>query len=151
MGGEEQKEQQSAKVVLGYMRVSATKQRKELLSQQAQMETFSDQQGWQLKKVFSDIVSGMNEQRKGLHKLLKEVATTQPFAVLCTYEDRLARFGTEVIKQYCYTLETKIYAIHQAEYTTGEEKLVEDMVALVTSFSGRLHRQRRGKAPPKIS
>ena len=76
------------------------------------------------------------------------MATTQPYAIMCTYEDRLARFGTEVIKQYCHTFATKIYAIHQPEGNSGEGKLVEDMIALVTSFAGRLHRQRRGKAPP---
>ncbi|MBY9002143.1 MAG: MerR family DNA-binding transcriptional regulator [Candidatus Heimdallarchaeota archaeon] len=42
VGEEEQKEQQDAKVVLGYARVSATKQKKELLSQQAQRGTVSD-------------------------------------------------------------------------------------------------------------
>jgi len=83
-----------------------------------------------------------------LHQLLKEVTTTHPFAVLCTYEDRIARFGTEVIKQYCQTFETKICAIHQETPRSQEDKLVEDKIALVTSFAGRLHRQRRGKVPP---
>jgi len=90
----------------------------------------------------------MNEQRKGLQKLLKEVATAHPFAIICTYEDRLARFGTKVIKHYCQTFSTNIIAIHRRLQTTKEEKLVEDMIALITSFAGRLHRQRRGKGPP---
>ena len=99
--------------------------------------------------MFTDIASGMNEQRKGLHRLLNEVATIQPFAILCTYEDRLARFGTKVIQHYCHTFETKILPIHQPEQQSGERQLVEDMIALVTSFAGRLHRQRRGKTPPE--
>lgn len=99
-------------------------------------------------KMFSDIASGMNEQRKGLQGLLDEVATTHPFAVICNYEDRLARFGTKVIKHYCQTFSTNIIAMHKQLQTTKEEKLIEDMIALVTSFAGRLHRQRRGKAPP---
>ena len=148
VGEEKRREKQHGKVVIGYARVSANKQRKELERQQEQMRTFASKQGWEMKKVFTDIASGMNEKRKGLHKLLNEVATTQPYAIMCTYEDRLARFGTEVIKQYCHTFATKIYAIHQPEGNSGEGKLVEDMIALVTSFAGRLHRQRRGKAPP---
>ncbi|MBY9002144.1 MAG: recombinase family protein [Candidatus Heimdallarchaeota archaeon] len=101
--------------------------------------------------MFSDIASGMNEQRKGLHQLLKEVATTHPFAVSCTYEDRLARFGTEVIRRYCQTFGTTIIAMQQQQTMAREDKLVEEMTALVTSFAGRVHRQRRVKAPPKIS
>lgn len=90
----------------------------------------------------------MNEKRKDLHHLLNEVAMTHPFAVLCTYEDRVTRFGTRVIKQYCQTFETTLLPIHQQEQQSSEGQLVEDMIALVTSFAGRLHRQRRGKAPP---
>ncbi len=148
VGKKEQGRQQPAKMVIGYARVSATKQKNELLRQQEQLRTFAHQQGWVLKNIFSDIASGMNEQRKGLHLLLKEVASSHPFAILCTYEDRLARFGTKVIRHYCQTFETEIVSIHQTEHNSDERKLVEDMIALVTSFAERLHRQRRGKKPP---
>ncbi len=53
-----------------------------------------------------------------------------------------------MIEQYCQTFETQIISIHQQIQSSQETKLVEDMIALVTSFAGRLHRQRRGKAPP---
>lgn len=146
--GKEEKELKQKVVVLGYARVSATKQKKEMERQKEQLRSFADKQGWQLRKVFTDIASGMNERRKGFNQLLDEVATTHPFAVLCTCEDRLARFGTKLFRQYCQTFETKIISIHQPTQHSQENKLVEDMIALVTSFAGRLHRQRRGKAPP---
>ena len=98
-----------------------------------------------MKKIFADIASGMNDQRKGLKRLLNAIATQQPYAVICTYEDRVARFGTRVIKHYCQTFNTKLVAIHQPLNQSAEGKLVKDMIALVTSFAGRLHRQRRGK------
>jgi len=150
LGKREKEEKKSRnKTVVGYARVSAVKQKKEVGRQQEQIRAFAQQQGWQLEKVFTDVASGMNEKRKGLHRLLNEVATKQPFAVLCTYEDRQARFGTKMIEQYCQTFETKIVFIHQKIQCSQETKLVEDIIALVTSFAGRLHRQRRGKAPPK--
>ncbi len=149
MNGEKEKgEGRQKKIVIGYARVSAAKQRKELQNQKEQMQKFVKQQGWKMGKMYGDIASGMNEQRKGLQNLLNEVATTRPFAVICTYEDRLARFGTKVIKHYCQTFSTNVIAMHRQLQTTKEEKLIEDMIALVTSFAGRLHRQRRGKAPP---
>ncbi|MHA1347276.1 MAG: IS607 family transposase [Candidatus Heimdallarchaeaceae archaeon] len=141
-------ERKQKKTVFGYARVSATKQRKELQKQKEQLQKFAKQQGWKMTTIYSDIASGMNEQRKGLQRLLNEVATTHPFAIICTYEDRLARFGTKVIKHYCQTFSTNIITMHRQLQTTKEEKLVEDMIALITSFAGRLHRQRRGKAPP---
>ncbi len=66
VGEEERREkQQCAKVVIGYARVSASKQKKELEKQQKQMRTFASKQGWEVKKVFTDIASRMNEKRKG--------------------------------------------------------------------------------------
>ncbi len=134
------KDKKRKRAVLGYVRVSATKQKKELVSQRQKIESYTEEQGWQLRKIFTDIASGMNDQRKGLKRLLDAIATQQPYAVICAYEDRVARFGTRVIKHYCQTFNTKIVAIHQPLNQSTEGKLVEDMIALVTSFAGRLHR-----------
>ena len=122
----EQENQQ--KVVIGYARVSAAKQRQELSNQQEQIKNFVEQQGWKLKRIFTDIASGMNEQRKGLLKLLKEVATTHPHTIICTYEDRVARFGTKVIQHFCQIFDSEILAIHQQQQFSNETKLVEDMM-----------------------
>ncbi len=101
MLGEEEQEgednPQHNQMVLGYARVSGAKQKKELETQQEHLRSFAHQQGWKVGRIFTDIASGMNDQRKGLHSLLKAVATQQPFAVICTYRDRIARFGTKVI------------------------------------------------------
>ncbi len=140
MNQEKGREKKQEKVVLGYARVSATKQRKELLNQQKQLQNFAKQQGWKLQHIYFGIASGMNEQRKGLQRLLDKVATTQPFAIICTYEDRLARFETKVINHYCQTFSTTIIAMHKQLHMNKEERLVEDMIALVTSFAGRPHR-----------
>ncbi len=145
---QEQNDPRHKQVVLGYARVSGAKQKKELVTQQAHLRTFAKQQGWKVGKIFTDIASGMNDQEKGLHSLLKAVATTHPYAVICTYEDRIARFGTKVINQFCQTFETKVISLYRPKEQAAKSKLVEDMIALVTSFAGRLHRQRRGKAPP---
>ena len=147
----EEKEELSVieKIVIGYARGSGAKQKRELVTQQERLRTFAKQQGWKIEKIFSDIASGMNDQRKGLHALLKTGATTQPFAVICTYEDRIARFGTKVINKFCQTFDTKVISLYRQQGQAPETKLVEDRIVLVTSFAGRLHRQRRGKAPPK--
>jgi putative resolvase len=111
--GEEKKESNphQQQLVIGYARVSATKQRKELITQQEHLRIFAQKHGWRIERIFTDIASGMNEQRKGLQALLNTVAITRPYAVICTYEDRIARFGTKVINQFCKTFETKIISL----------------------------------------
>ena len=73
MNGEKEKgEGRQKRIVIGYAGVSAAKQRKELQNQKEQMQKFAKQQGWEMGKMFADIASGMNEQRKGLQKLVRE-------------------------------------------------------------------------------
>ena len=144
-------EQSERPVVVGYARVSAHKQKNDLQTQIETLGQYADDHDWALQKVFYDIASGMNEQRKGLLSLLRLVAIERPFAVICTFEDRIARFGRGLIEFMCDLSGTKVIPIKQTANVGEEEQLVNDVLALMTSFTGKLHRRRRrdNNAPHK--
>ncbi len=48
--------------------------------------------------LYSDIGSGLNDKRKGLIKLVKDIPVLNPAKIIVTYRDRLARFGTTIIE-----------------------------------------------------
>lgn len=144
--------------VLVYARVSGHKQKPELQTQLQGIRAFVEKQGWELAGIHKDIASGLNEQRPGLLQLLKCILVERPYAILCTFKDRLARFGCELIETFCNMFSTKVLSIHFLQSDDGgdqgrvkkkkksmESQLVEDVIALLTSFAGKLHRQRRGK------
>lgn len=131
--------------VIAYARVSGSKQRKELENQVQAIKNYVKNQNWQLLKIYRDIGSGMNEERKNFQKMLQDLPIYRPYAIISTYSDRLARFGIRVIQSYCHAFSSKLIHINMKKKKSVEEGLVEDMIALVTSFAGKLHRRRRGK------
>ena len=79
----------------------------------------------------------MNDERKRLTALLQQ----KDFDVLLVeHKDRLSRFGFrwfEVLASF------RIEVVNLAENATHD--LMEDLVAIITSFSARLYGQRRGR------
>jgi putative resolvase len=51
-------------------------------------------------KLFKEIASGVNENRRGLQKLLNMVKRGEVERVVIEYPDRLARFGFHYLKEF---------------------------------------------------
>ena len=132
--------------VVTYARVSSNKQKNDLYRQIRHLEAYVEQQGWEIVKQYSDIGSGLNDQRRGLLKLIQELPILQPTMIDSSYHNRLTRFGTKLLETICSPFSTQIVITHQdKQQSTLQEQLVEDVLAVLTSFAGKLHRSRRGK------
>ncbi|MFQ5977221.1 MAG: IS607 family transposase [Candidatus Heimdallarchaeota archaeon] len=139
-------QQKSRPRVVAYARVSGSKQRRELTRQIAHLDTYIQHHDWHHLKTYHDIGSGLNDGRKGLLRLLRDLPLLQPDKVVCTYEDRLARFGTKLLETiYTYFSTQIIVTQQQRQQPSLEEQVVQDVIALITSFAGKLHRARRGQ------
>jgi putative resolvase len=90
-------------------------------------------------KVYSDIGSGLNDARPRMLKLLKDGLNCQFDRVYCTYPDRLARIGTRPLVEVLRVAGVDVVAVHVPESQTTEQALMADMIALVTSFAGKIH------------
>ena len=127
-----------------YGRVSASKQKKDLqtqvsaLCQQAQTDGFTP-------KIYIDIGSGLNDKRPRFLRLLVDAIHRKFDRIYITYGDRLARFGTHSYEEIFRSLQIPIICIREVSDDTLETQLVNDVIALITSFAGKLHRSRRGK------
>ena len=73
----------------------------------------------------------------------------RPDVLVCSYRDRLSRFGQSVLEAYCRSFSVRLVALQERESQSSDKRLVEDMIALLTSFAGRLHRSRRGSKSTK--
>lgn len=132
--------------VVTYARVSGSKQRKDLKRQQEHLKNYVEKQDWLLMKQYQDIGSGLNDNRQGLIRLIKELPVIQLAMIVCSYQDRLARFGVTLLQTICTIFNTKIIVTHELPQKTSlEEQLVKDVLAILTSFARKLHRARRGK------
>jgi predicted site-specific integrase-resolvase len=95
--------------------------------------------------VIEDIASGLNEDRKGLNKLFKLVTERQIETVFITYKDRLTRFGFKYLEAFFSSYGCRIEAVDPEEVKEPQQELVEDLIAIVTSFAGRIYGARSHK------
>ena len=132
-----------------YARVSALKQKADLTRQITFLTQTALAAGFGEVCVYKDVASGLNEKRQGLKRLIRDAFARKFIAVFSTHGDRLARFGTSVIRQVLGLLQVPIQAVGIAtapkELTQNPmHALVEDVLAILTSYSGKLYRLRRG-------
>jgi len=145
-------EDTSTNRVLIYARVSTKKQRDagNLDRQIGRLVQFTTQKGYKIDDIISEVASGINENRRGLDKLLKRVATQNIEYIIVEYRDRLARFGYKYLEQYCLSHGTKMLVLEESDEKNLNEELVKDMISIITSFSARIYGQRGAKAAKKM-
>ncbi len=99
-------------------------------------------------RCIKEVGSGMNDNRKGIQQLLKLVLSDKVRYVYITYKDRLTRFGFRYFQTICDAHQTEIVVLKSQddqEKKSCEQELVEDMMSMIASFSGRLYGSRSGK------
>ena len=85
--------------------------------------------------------SGLNDKRKGFVKLCKLVIDKKINKIIIEHKDRLTRFQYNLIEMFFNSYGVEIELVDKKEYTEQEE-LVNDMMMLIASFSGRLYSAR---------
>ncbi|MFD6322694.1 IS607 family transposase [Streptomyces sp. NPDC058442] len=135
--------------VVLYGRVSSQRQRAEgdLDRQLARLRKAAG--GRPVVGEFFDVASGLSDQRRGLRRALTLCQRPEVSVLLVEREDRLARFGTGVIRDVmlpAFGVALEVAEIDEELDASRESELVKDMLAIVTSLSGRLYGQRSAKA-----
>ena len=127
-----------------YARVSTRKQAEYLKRQRERLIDYCKNKGLKIVDIIEDIGSGLNERRRGLKKLLKLIREGKAKKVVVEYEDRLARFSLGYLKEIFDDYGVELVVVNQ-ESKSPEEELVRDLIAIVTSFSGRIYGKRGAK------
>lgn len=135
-----------------YARVSSQKQKQagNLTRQIERLQKYAQQQHLQVLKIITDVGSGLNENRKGLAQLLRIVETQTVDYVLVEFRDRLTRFGfrylSTILANYGVEVQVKEQvAINHKKEADLNKELVEDLIAIIYSFSGKLYGRRSAK------
>ena len=138
--------------ILIYARVSTKKQKEadNLDRQVGRLVQYSTKEGHNIVDIITEVASGINENRKGLDKLLKIVANQDIQYLIVEYKDRLARFGYKYLEQYCLSHGTKIIVLEESDKKDLNEELVKDMISIITSFSARIYGRRGAKAAKQM-
>ena len=87
----------------------------------------------------TDTGSGVNTRRGGLWKLVEMARRRQVDAVIVAYRDRLTRFGFEYLEELFKAYGVEVVVAFQEEPKDYMQELVEDLIAIVTSFAARIY------------
>ena len=122
-----------------YARVSSSDQKSDLERQIQYLTQYCSAKGYKVVDVLSDIASGLKANRRGLLKLFDYVVNRQVDVVAITYRDRLTRFGFEYLEYFFRQYGVRIEVVYGEEPKDAYQELVEDLIAIVTSFAGKLY------------
>ena len=130
-----------------YARVSNTKQHNDLLNQIELVKSYCITNGIKISKVYQDIASGMNENRKGFNILINDVISGKIKNIYISFKDRLTRFGFDYFKNLFQKYNVNIIILDELEESnkTFQDELTEDLISIIHHFSMKLYSNRRKK------
>lgn len=126
-----------------YARCSTSdqKQHGDIDRQSQRLSEYCAKKKYKVEHIIKDMGSGINDKRKGFVKLCKLVTEKKINKVVIEHKDRLTRFQYNLIEFFFNSYGVEIELTDKKEYTEQEE-LVNDMMMLIASFSGRLYSAR---------
>jgi len=120
-----------------YTRVSSSENKEDLERQTDRLVAFANARGWRVTRIEKEVASGVNDQRPKLLSLLRDAHKYD--YIIVEHKDRLTRFGFNLIINNI----SNIYVVNEVD--NEDHGLMEDLVAIITSFCARLYGQRRSK------
>lgn len=136
-----------SKKAIIYCRVSSRNQKRkgDLERQKRSLLEYAESKGYEVIVILEDVASGLNENRKSLNELFDIVEKKEIGTVIVAFKDRLTRFGFEYLERYFASHGVRIEVVDGEGPEDVHQELVEDLIALVSSFAGKLYGSRSHK------
>ena len=116
---------------------------------ESQLEKLKDKYG-EADYEIKDSASGLNENRRGLNRLIKLAREGKIDTIRVTQKDRLSRFGNRYLEELFDSYGVKVvYAFDENDKSLTEE-LMQDFMSLVASFTGKYYRLRGYEEQKKL-
>lgn len=146
MGTFEEEEEKPSNNVCIYGRVSShdQKQKGDLDRQLQRLSEYCAKKKYHVESILKDVGSGLSDSRKGLLKLFKLVTEKKIGKVIIEHRDRLTRFQYNFFEFFFNSYGVEIEVVEKKAVGEDEE-LVEDIMMLMASFSGKLYGRRSAK------
>ena len=127
-----------------YARVSSHEQKAQgdLERQKNRLVEHCAKSGYKVDHILEDVGSGMSDNRPKMKALFKLVIEKKIGKVVVEYKDRMTRFQFNVFAEFFGSHGVSIEVIGSPEDKTYEQELVDDIMALMASFSGKIYGKR---------
>jgi putative resolvase len=132
------------KQVIVYCRVSSQAQRADLAGQIKAMQTFCLGAGIAIDELIEEVGGGLNFKRQKFLEIMRRIEHGEIAKLVVAHTDRLVRFGFEYFAAFAEQHGCKIIVANQEDLSPPQE-MVEDLMAIVHTFSCRLNGLRNYK------
>lgn len=143
IGDSSNKEENKGKSVI-YTRVSNRGQKDDLINQVEFLKQYANAKGIIVDKIYEDIGSGLNYNRKKWNDLIEECRKGRIDLILISHKDRFIRFGYSWFERFLKSCGTKIIIVNN-EKLSPEQELVQDLISITHVFSCRIYGLRKYK------
>lgn len=130
-----------------YARVSTPKQKRDLEDQAETLINYCNANGVKVDKVYKDIASGMNFDRKQFRSMLEDVLNYRISSIYITNKDRFSRISFDMFERLFLEYNCKIIVINKIESTTedDEKEVFSDIISMLHCFAMKMYSRRRKK------
>ena len=130
-----------------YARVSTPKQKRDLENQAETLINYCNANGVKVDKVYKDIASGMNFDRKQFRSMLEDVLNYRISSIYITNKDRFSRISFDMFERLFLEYNCKIIVINKTESTTedDEKEIFSDIISMLHCFAMKMYSRRRKK------
>ncbi len=128
-----QKERQT----VAYCRVSSQAQQPDLFHQRAVLAQWCNQQQINVDEWIMEVGGGLNFERTQFLRLVDVIIDGQVERIVLAHQDRLARFGYQLLVHLCRTHHCELLVMNSEELSP-EQELVQDLLTITHDFSSRL-------------
>ena len=128
-----------------YARVSCSNQKQSLENQIELIKNYMISNGIKVDEIYSEIASGLNEDRKELNRLIRDIQSDKISKVFISFKDRLTRFGFNYFKNIFSNNNVEIIVLDDNEETNKDYRteLAEDLISIIHHYSTKLYSNRR--------
>jgi len=129
---------QKERLTVAYCRVSSQAQKPDLANQRRVLEAFCTQRNIEVDEWMLEVGGGLNFKRKQFLSLVDAILEGQVERVILAHQDRLARFGYQLLVHLCETHQCELLVMNTEELSP-EQELVQDLITITHGFSSRLY------------
>ena len=129
---------QKERRTVAYCRVSSQAQKPDLANQRRVLEAFCTQRNIEVDEWMMEVGGGLNFKRKQFLSLVDAILEGQVERVILAHQDRLARFGYQLLVHLCQTHQCELLVMNTEELSP-EQELVQDLITITHCFSSRLY------------
>jgi len=113
-------------------------QKPDLAKQRRVLEAFCTQRNIEVDEWMMEVGGGLNFKRKQFLSLVDAIVEGQVERVILAHQDRLARFGYQLLVHLCQTHHCQLLVMNTEELSP-EQEVVQDLITITHCFSSRLY------------